>query len=814
MRERPAYYAPVWAPDGTKLTYVAARPDGRLALRRVDIEAHEGGELAASRLPDPPVAMALSPDGAKVACAVLARPKGQQATVRLHVLSRGGSSDRVVWETPSRQGVVDLCWTPDGGAIVVAADQPVGSGLWRVAADGSGATVLADDLHGVRAPAVSPDGRSVAFVACKRPEALWSLQVRSHDGRRKVAASGVFRTYRVGYWPRWSPRGNGHLAYVAERYAAAGFAEVWVWDAATGRRRPLARTLAGACLAPAWSPKGDRLAFVRLPLGMGTEGPGTNGRPAEIVLADPAGKKLRPLVADGLANLMPAWAPDGATIAFCTCADPSDSPHVVRLVDVETAKVRLAEDSPAARFALALARHERGSATALTQAAAELARITSPTTLPYAHDRLARIYERRGRWQLVARHAAAAEAAGGLAIRANVLRLLAQAQMRLGQPEAALAAANRLTAVAPDAARALRDGLRTGIQAVATCQAELRRKPTAPTLHRMADAERTHLGDPRRALDQYCRLIDDFPDYPRRAEAAASAFQCYAQLAPEPPGYRVLQRVAAALGTAPVQPGHVLLLAEAAAEAGRADDALRWLDRLPAGTASDRAVAVCLRAAEHLQTRGATDEALAAWARAIRSGSAATAAQASLAAGKLLAEKGRHQEAIRHLVAALQGRPDVATMREALRLLTRGRLQRADPVAYDTARVAEMVLFGYLDSAVDLGEQVISGLGPQDPRRDDVRRPLADGFERLTRYHLAKDNVPAARAAVNRWLRRASPNADLPRALAALAVCQTAIGNRQALVETLSRLTLEFPATPQAAAARRQLLMLDTARRR
>ena len=31
----PAYYAPVWSPDGQKLYYVAARPDGTLSVGRL-----------------------------------------------------------------------------------------------------------------------------------------------------------------------------------------------------------------------------------------------------------------------------------------------------------------------------------------------------------------------------------------------------------------------------------------------------------------------------------------------------------------------------------------------------------------------------------------------------------------------------------------------------------------------------------------------------------------------------------------------------------------------------------------------------------
>ena len=48
------------------------------------------------------------------------------------------------------------------------------------------------------------------------------------------------------------------------------------------------------------------------------------------------------------------------------------------------------------------------------------------------------------------------------------------------------------------------------------------------------------------------------------------------------------------------------------------------------------------------------------------------------------------------------------------------------------------------------------------------------------------------------------------RALAALADCHEAAGDRAARVAVLTRLALEFPQSPQGAAARRELLRLQS----
>jgi len=818
VRQWPVFYAPVWSPDGKTLYYAVAQADGKLAIRQLDLAANQSSDVSAVRLDQEPRAIALSPQGDSVALAVLEHRQRGRPRIQLHVATRGRPLDRAVWEAPTARGIVDLCWTPDGKAIVAAADKPGGWALWRVAADGGAKRLLLDDLAALRAPAVSPDGARVAFVARSDAGGPWSLYVTSLEGgERRLVVPAIFARFRLGYEPAWSPDGNA-VAYVAERYLREGFAEIWLWQAETRRRRALARTLAGACIAPAWSPKGQALAFVRLPFGAGPSGPGSGGRQADIALVPSAGGKLRPLVADGLANLMPAWSPDGRTIAFGTCAGPAAGPHVVRLVDVETGKVKLAHDAAPTRFLMASAQHLRGSRAALKHALAEAPRIADRETKAYAHRILAERYAANSQWQAAATHAQQAVAAAHRPWRLKALRLLAQAQMRLGKPKGALAAAERLLAEARDnAAAQLRDRLRQGLQVVAGAHADTRANPTPEALRRLAGAHLRQLGNPRKALELCFRLLNEFPSYSGLADPASVIFDCYAQLGAEAASHRVLERAAKIIGETRLTREHTLLLAEAAAAGGEAEAALRWLDRLSKGgsprDARDRMAAVCLRAAEQFGARGELPKALAAWKRARRTGSRQLAARAALKAGEMLGEMGQHHQAARHLVAALEAEAKPATVREALRLLTAARRKREDPVAYDAARVGELVTFGFLGTAITLGEQIITGLPEEERPRHAARRYLATAFERLVAYHLACDQVEQAQSLVRRWLRHAAPQDDLPRALAKLAACQERAGQREALVLTLSRLTLEFPDRPEAAEARRQLLRLNAAGR-
>ncbi|HUT34511.1 MAG TPA: hypothetical protein VNE39_13575 [Planctomycetota bacterium] len=815
MRKWPAFYAPVWSANGATLYYVALRPDGGLAIREVDVASRKGGELTTGRFQTPPAAIALSPQGDKVACAAVARESGGPPVLRLHVLSAAGSADRVAWEAPCGQGRADICWLPDGRSLLVAADRPAGWSLHRVPAEGGAARAIAADLFEVRGPTASPDGQRVAFVARARAGEPWSLYVASAGGGScKVVAPAIFREYGVGYGPVWSPRGDA-VAFVAERYLCPGRSEIVLWDPAAGVVRPLARNLAGGCIAPAWSPSGDSIAYVSLPLGVAGDGPGASGYPADILVAEASGQTPRTLVADGLANLMPSWSPDGRRLAFTTCGEPEADPHVVRLAELETGTVQLAEDCPDAELLLALARYRRGGAPALAGLQAAAARATGPDVATLAARVLADGFAASGEWANAASAARKAAESRDAQAGLHALRLLARAQMRLGNPKGALATAEAILSRGADgAAQALREALRSGIETAQRLEAEVRDAPSPVVLQALADTHLRQLGNPRGALDLLFRLAKEFPQGSHLRAAAESVLGCAGELGGQAVSYRVLEWAAGQLGADTLTPSQRLLLAQAAAANGDGRAALRWLAPLasgpvPAGLRSPAAEAF-LAAADQLAAIPGAPEVLSAYRRAMALGSGGVAARAALGAARLLARGGGHWEATRLLLEALAPQAPPAVRREALRLLAVGRLQRRDPLAYEIAEVAQHAAFGFLDAAIARGEQLEPAVAVDPARRAALRQALAEAFDGLVAYHLARGDAGSARGVLARWLRGASRGHDLPRALAQLAACHRTAGDTRSLVEVLSRLAAEFPDRPEGAQARRELLLLDT----
>jgi hypothetical protein len=125
----------------------------------------------------------------------------------------------------------------------------------------------------------------------------------------------------------WSPVA-ARLAYV--RSDGGPSPELWLWEAATGRSRMLARGELEHFGAPAWSPDGHVLAFERRPTGNGRntagdiwlvdagETVGLGQHPRDGVLSRDT---LRPLAETSADESTPRWSPDGRRLALAIEGD-------------------------------------------------------------------------------------------------------------------------------------------------------------------------------------------------------------------------------------------------------------------------------------------------------------------------------------------------------------------------------------------------------------------------------------------------------------------------------------------------------------
>ena len=193
--------------------------------------------------------------------------------------------------------------SPDGRKIAFVTSRPGQNAIFVMDSDGSDARpLIADERVAVTDPAWSPDGRLIAFV---RAGDLWVARADGTQQRRIVADGAA---------PTWSPDSR-RLAFVrAGRIhvvSAAGLAPVQITATAHNDAEP------------AWSPRGDTIAFARFDF------PGSSGH-ARVYLMNADGSDQRPLLADVEPGRDPAWSPDASHLVFARGVFEQEQLYVVR----------------------------------------------------------------------------------------------------------------------------------------------------------------------------------------------------------------------------------------------------------------------------------------------------------------------------------------------------------------------------------------------------------------------------------------------------------------------------------------------------
>ena len=160
-----------------------------------------------------------------------------------------------------------------------------------------------------KSPAWSPDCSRIVY---SRGGSLWTMHNDGSQQRRFVRQSGGYL-----HQPVWSPDGT-QIAYVRQIDRQTHWeSHVWLVDA-DGSNRTQLTTGAVWDDSPNWSPNGGELAFRRVAADDGGQGDlfRRDGADSYVVVMDLTTKERLALSSGGWWDHSPAWSPDGNRIAY------------------------------------------------------------------------------------------------------------------------------------------------------------------------------------------------------------------------------------------------------------------------------------------------------------------------------------------------------------------------------------------------------------------------------------------------------------------------------------------------------------------
>jgi Tol biopolymer transport system component/serine/threonine protein kinase len=291
---------PSFSPDGDQVAFAWDGEKGD----NWDIYVKMVGSGEARRLTTDPAddtSPRWSPDGRQIA---LVRYSAGRGTI--HLISPLGGADRKVSDQPV---VGPLSWSPDSrwlatGAplyyTLIQSDLPRGIRLVDVSSGETRSVTAPTESTYHSVPALSPDGRRLAYVSCSAGWATCHLEVfeLGADGIKKGAARRVTRGLM---WPlglAWT-RDGASLVF------GDGLSGFRLWRVRIqGDEPPRQIESAGfGATLPTIAPSRDRLAFVR------------SGIQTSIYRFE-AGRPAEAVVASSFRDWLPHLSPDGSRIAF------------------------------------------------------------------------------------------------------------------------------------------------------------------------------------------------------------------------------------------------------------------------------------------------------------------------------------------------------------------------------------------------------------------------------------------------------------------------------------------------------------------
>lgn len=260
---------------------------------------------------------AVDPTGAALAVIVVDEKNGQHLE-HLEVRPlQGEGLGEPSWTSQRASHVRNPSWGPDGQSLVFEAAFDSFRDLYRVALPAGAVTRLTNNPEGNFEPAVSPDGRNLAFVSSRDGNAeVYRMTIAGDEPTRLT-------DYPLDDWgPMWAPDGQS-LAFLSNRELVDRIFLMRL-DGSEQRRLTADHSPVKDPDAPlgdephetdpAFAPDGAAIAYcVR-----------TSSQGAALRVAPLTGGSVLALSDGSVSDRSPVWSPDGAHLVFVSNRDGGD----------------------------------------------------------------------------------------------------------------------------------------------------------------------------------------------------------------------------------------------------------------------------------------------------------------------------------------------------------------------------------------------------------------------------------------------------------------------------------------------------------
>jgi len=244
---------------------------------------------------------AFSPDGKRLA---FARAISFSATDLYVMQLADGKLVRLTFDGLTIDG---LAWTSNSREIIFSSRRGGSyNSLWRIGVAGGTPERVSAFGEDVISPAVSHDGKRLAYTRLLDDMNIWSFTLDA-GGHVTSKAPLIASTFRDSD-PDYSPDGR-RIAFTSGRNGSFG---IWVSDSDGTNPRLLFDGGAYVTGSPRWSPDGRRILFDTR-----AHDPAGVGNPS-IWIVDADGGEARRLSEAGTGDVAPSWSRDGAWIYFAS----------------------------------------------------------------------------------------------------------------------------------------------------------------------------------------------------------------------------------------------------------------------------------------------------------------------------------------------------------------------------------------------------------------------------------------------------------------------------------------------------------------